>query len=197
MRFLLKWTPSCLSEPLTGFQQRFALTGGVPKSSLRHSLDERHLPSFTQGSFISLRGACRLCFHTPQHRAGSFSGQSPWDTHNGSQQSGRNPKPSSSPGVSCCASWEARLAVLLLPPRALSTCCCCSCAPILWGEAWGKGSNMGEKDGAASLGTCHLWTQHVALGIAQPQSTPGSPCLLQGPWMLLQPRSSHCGSTRD
>lgn len=43
-----------------------------------------------------------------------------------------------------------------LLPRVLPACCCCGCAPILWAEPWGKGSSIGKKDGAASLGICHL-----------------------------------------
>lgn len=57
---------------------------------------------------------------------------------------------------------KARLAVLLLLPRVLPACCCCGCAPVLWAEPWGKGSSIGKKNGAARLGTCHLWMEHGA-----------------------------------
>lgn len=102
-----------------------------------------------RGVFTYLLGLSRLHFHPPQLRAGSFSCQSPWETPNGNQQSTRNTEHSSPPVASCCGFWEAHPVVLRLPPCVVSVSCCCGCAPSSGGEAWGKGSSVGKKHGAA------------------------------------------------
>lgn len=161
---------------------------GVPQTALRYSVYQRHLPFFTQQNFYFSAGSWQNPFQ-PISAVATFLISSLGSAWADWPQSGRNPKVSSSRlAVSlACGSWESHLACYSRPMhyQCVAVVAMLSYSGVRPGTRaaaiWGK--RMVQLVWGHTSCECSM----LPLGTAQPQSTPGFPCLLQAQWMLLRP----------
>lgn len=121
----------------------------VPWFSLRHSADQRHLPSSTQGSIYLSPGTQQTPF--PPTSAQGWLLLLSVPLGNPQQQSAEHRKHRALIS-SCCLllCFLGSTSSSAAPPTlcGISVLLLWLCS-ILWGEAWGKGSSVGKKRGAA------------------------------------------------
>ena len=126
-------------------------------------MDQRHLPSFSQGSLYFSAGTRQTPFpHTSAQSWLLF-----WSVPSGhpQQHPAERQKPKALVFSWCLLLWFlGSMSSSAAPPaQAQLACCRCGCATVLWHEAWGKGSSMGEKGQCSRFGdlppvntACHL-----------------------------------------